>query len=151
MIDSPKKIVQERPIFSKDFSFSSSTIKKIEQIQLLDGSYQLDREFADLFWIDKKIFDDFKVKLDQQGLKSFGKKMILNQYSNECLKHFFLAPAIQNEILRVLATGLLLYVISKQIPEVKKNDCFYPFDAERFRVKLFCNSERISSIFHSIF
>lgn len=73
----------DRSNISKEFSFIlpkrnfvlvTSTIDQLLQLQLNDGSFEMNDNIAKLFSIDENYFENLKEFFVRQGFNSFGKK-----------------------------------------------------------------------------
>jgi hypothetical protein len=58
---------------SKNVELTSTMIKELKRIQLLDGSFDLNEDFANLLSMEINDFNELKKYLYKQGFNSFGK------------------------------------------------------------------------------
>lgn len=114
------------------FDLTSTMINKLKSIQLSDGSFDLNLDLANLFSINTTDIDTLKNYLIKQGLNSFGKEI---WYITEWSNSHRLALNIQNEILRLIATGIVLMKLFFQIPKDERGTYLVPFDHQSIRVR----------------
>ena len=129
----PIGIVDDLPTIDplQKFDLTSTVINKLKSIQLPDGSFDLNLDLANLLSINMTDFDRLKNYLIKQGLNSFGKRFNITDSSNS----HPLALNIQNEILRLIATGIILMKLFFQIPKDERGTYLVPFDHQSIRVK----------------
>ncbi len=59
----------------------------------------------------------------------------LNEKVNKISKYFLLALNIQEDIIRLIATGIILLELLLQVPVSAREEYLVPFDSERIRVR----------------
>jgi hypothetical protein len=88
----------------------------LKRIQLSDGSFDLNQDLANLLSINLNNFDELKKYLSKQGFNSF-------------------ALNIQNEIIHLIATGIILIELFFQVPTSERKTLLVPFNREQIRVR----------------
>ncbi len=132
---SPIEISEGRPTF-KEFEhiqLTSIKINELKRIRSTDGSFDLNQDLADLLSIDIQNFEALKEYFCKQGFNSFGKINFF--YSPNSKFCFHLALNIRNEIIRLIATGIILMELFFQVPVSERKTYLIPFDRERIRVR----------------
>lgn len=107
-------------------------MEQVNQLQLADGSFQLNEQFAKLLLIDGKYLENLKAYLNRQGFNSFGKGN--GNKREEVQRMFVLASNIREDILRFIATGIFLMDMLRQIPSSAQTVFLFPFDGEQIQV-----------------
>ncbi|CAF3094495.1 unnamed protein product [Rotaria sp. Silwood2] len=104
------------PTFNKlkQLDFTTTTINELKRIQLTNGSFDLHQDLANLLFINIKDFDELKLYLNKQGFKSF-------------------ALNIQNDIIHLIATGIILLELLLQVPGSERNVFLVPFDSKQIQ------------------
>jgi len=59
----------------------------------------------------------------------------LNEKVNKISTYFLLALNIQEDIIRLIATGIILLELLLQVPVSAREEYLVPFDSERIRVR----------------
>jgi len=113
---------------------TSTVINELKRIQLTDGSFDLNQDLANLLSIDINTFEEFKKYLCKQGFNSFGKTNFFSLI-NKSYVCFYLALNIQNEIIHLIATGIILIELLYQVPVSERKTFIVPFDHEQIRVR----------------
>ncbi|CAF0923046.1 unnamed protein product [Rotaria sordida] len=98
----------------KQIYLTSMMINEFKRIQLTNGSFDLNQDLANLLSLDMKDFVELKIYLNKQGFNSF-------------------ALNIQNDIIHLIATGIILLELLLQVPKSERNIFLVPFDSEQIR------------------
>ncbi|CAF4052927.1 unnamed protein product, partial [Adineta steineri] len=109
------------PLLSKlkDIRFTTTMIEELLKLQSANGSFALNIDLANALYINHKIFNDLEHYLREQGFNS-------------------LALSIQNEILRLIGTGIILIWLVFQAQVLEQNTSQFKFNLEQIMVHL-CN------------
>jgi hypothetical protein len=130
------EISQGFPTFPEfqHIELTSMKIKELKRIQSADGSFDLNQDLADLLSIDINDFEALKEYFYKQGFNSFGKTNFLfkNKKFENC---FHLALNIRNEIIHLIATGIVLMELLFQVPGWDRKTYLISFDREQIRVR----------------
>ncbi|CAF1006245.1 unnamed protein product [Adineta ricciae] len=102
----------------KSLTLTSTVINELKRIQLPNGSFEINEDFAKLFSFPIENFDKLKKYFISQGFNSF-------------------ALSVQKDIMQLIATGIVLLQLLFQVPVSERKEYLVPFD-----------SEQIKSIFH---
>ncbi|CAF1124393.1 unnamed protein product [Adineta steineri] len=110
------EISKDFPIFPKfkTISLTSTIMNELKRIQLSNGSFNINEDFVKLLSIDMKNFDELKEYLYKQGFNSF-------------------ALNTQNDIIHLIATGIILLEFLLQVPLSERNELLIPFNGEQIR------------------
>ncbi|CAF0892283.1 unnamed protein product [Adineta steineri] len=110
------EISKDFPIFPKfkTISLTSTIMNELKRIQLSNGSFNINEDFVKLLSIDMKNFDELKEYLYKQGFNSF-------------------ALNTQNDIIHLIATGIILLEFLLQVPLSERNELLIPFYSEQIR------------------
>ncbi|CAF3942821.1 unnamed protein product [Rotaria sordida] len=103
----------------KNVRSSRTMIEELIKLQSEDGSFTLNKDLADILHINVDIFNGLEQYLREQGFNS-------------------LALNIQNEILRLIGTGVILLWLVLQMQDLQQNTCQFLFNIEQIKVYL-CN------------
>lgn len=133
----PVSISNDLPRFdrSKNLDLLTATINELKRIQLADGSFNLNQDLANLLAVDINDFEALKTHFSKQGFNSFGKTLSSSVKQPNNQLHLHLALNIQNEIIRLIATGIILMKLFFQIPVEERKTYLVPFDHEYIRVR----------------
>ncbi|CAF4031572.1 unnamed protein product [Rotaria sp. Silwood2] len=101
----------------KPIDLTSTKINELKRIQLINGAFDLNQDFADLLSFNIKDFDELKIYLNKQGFNSF-------------------ALNIQHDIIHLISTGIILLVLLFQVPVSDRNIFLVLFDSEQIRLIL---------------
>ncbi|UJR16362.1 hypothetical protein I4U23_003265 [Adineta vaga] len=93
----------------KTIQLISTTLNEIKKIQLPNGSFDINEDFTKLFSIPMKNFDELKKYLCSQGFNSF-------------------ALNVQQDIIHLIATGIVLLQLLLQVPVSDRKGYLVPFD-----------------------
>ncbi|CAF5073059.1 unnamed protein product, partial [Rotaria sp. Silwood1] len=93
---------------------TSTKINELKRIQLINGAFDLNPDFTNLLSFNIKDFDELTIYLNKQGFNSF-------------------ALNIQNDIIHLILTGIILLVLLLQVPLSDRNIFLVPFDSEQIR------------------
>ncbi|CAF2924471.1 unnamed protein product [Rotaria sp. Silwood2] len=102
----------------KQIDLTSMMINELKRIQLTNGSFDLNQDLANLLSLSMRDFDELKIYLNKQGFSSF-------------------ALNIQNDIIHLIATGIILLELLLQVPVSERNIFLVPFDSEQIRSILY--------------
>ncbi|UJR11204.1 hypothetical protein I4U23_015385 [Adineta vaga] len=105
----------------KDIQSTPIMMNELLKLQSENGSFLLNKELADVFHLDQTIFHNLEYYLNEHGLKS-------------------LALNLQNEILRLIGTGVILLWLVLQM-QILHHDTFeFPFNIEQIKDYICKNS-----------
>ncbi|CAF4618692.1 unnamed protein product [Rotaria socialis] len=99
----------------KQIDFTTLMMNELKRIQLVDGSFDLNQDLADLLSLNMKDFDELKMYLNKQGFNSF-------------------ALNTQTDIIRLIATGIMLLEFLLQVPVSERNASLVPFDSKQIQL-----------------
>ncbi|CAF4170482.1 unnamed protein product, partial [Adineta steineri] len=107
------------PLLSKliDMRFTTTMIEELMKLQSADGSFALNIDLANALYINHTTFNDLEHYLREQGFNS-------------------LALSIQNEILRLIGTGVILIWLVFQVQTLEQNTSQLKFNVEQIMVHL---------------
>ncbi|CAF4460822.1 unnamed protein product [Rotaria socialis] len=103
----------------KNVRFSKTLTEELIKIQSEDGSFTLNKDLADILHVNVDIFDGLEQYLRALGFNS-------------------LALNTQNEILRLIGTGVILFWLALQMQDSPQNTCPFLFNIEQIKAFL-CN------------
>ncbi|CAF2847912.1 unnamed protein product [Rotaria sp. Silwood2] len=103
----------------KNIRSSRTMIEELIKLQSNDGSFTLNKDLADILHVNVEIFNGLEQYLRKQGFNS-------------------LALNIQNEILRLIGTGVILLWLVLQMQTLQQMTCQCLFNIEQIKVYL-CN------------
>ncbi|CAF1112265.1 unnamed protein product [Adineta ricciae] len=104
----------------KDVCSTSTIINELMILQFEDGSFILNKQLADVFHLDCAVFQSLEHYLAERGFKS-------------------LALNLQNEILRLIGTGLILLWLVHQTQVSHSNSLEFSFSIEQIKIHLCTN------------
>ncbi|CAF3234078.1 unnamed protein product [Rotaria socialis] len=99
----------------KQIDLTTLMMNELKRIQLVDGSFDLNQDLADLLSLNMKDFDELKMYLNKQGFNSF-------------------ALNTQTDIIRLIATGIMLLEFLLQVPVSERNASLVPFDSKQIQL-----------------
>ncbi|CAF4206145.1 unnamed protein product, partial [Rotaria magnacalcarata] len=109
---SESQIYKDFTIFDKMKQIDLTTLmmNELKRIQLVDGSFDLNQDLADLLSLSVKDFD-------KQGFNSF-------------------ALNTQNDIIHLIATGIMLlgFLLQVPVPVSERNELLVPFDSKQIQL-----------------
>jgi hypothetical protein len=117
-------------------SLTNANIEELHRIQMSDGSFGFDMPFGNVLSIDRQQFDALKCYLYEQGLRSLGKTRESGVATSNDSRDCCLAFDIQEEILRLIATGIYFVMLLIQVPVIQRDVLLFPFDAEQITVRI---------------
>ncbi|CAF1056543.1 unnamed protein product, partial [Adineta ricciae] len=101
----------------KDVCSTSTIINELMKLQFEDGSFTLNKQLADVFHLDCAVFQSLEHYLAEHGFKS-------------------LALNLQNEILRLIGTGVILLWLVHQSQASHSDSLGFSFSIEQIKIHL---------------
>ena len=94
----------------------------------------LNKDLADILHLTVDTFNGVEQYLREQGFDSLGK---IVWFITETWTLIFLALNVQNEIVRLIGTGVILLWLVLQMQDLQQNTCQFLFNIEQIKVNCF--------------